>query len=233
MNIDEHPAIAGQLGIQSIPAVIAFADGRAVDGFVGALPESQVKAFIDRMAKAGPEDGGAVNPDDIVAEGTRVLAAGDAATAAEIFAEAVALAPQSAAALAGLARAQIAAGDLDAARKTLAAVPETSTDAAVAGARAELRLAGDVARLPDEASLQARLAANPKDHQARFDLALVRSARGDRSGAADALLEIIGKDRNWQEEKARKQLVDFFAAWGPTDEATLAGRRRLSSLLFA
>jgi putative thioredoxin len=233
MNIDDHPAVASQLGIQSIPAVIAFVAGRAVDGFVGAMPESQVKAFIDRLvAEHGPEPA-AANPDEIVAEGNRVLAEGNAAGAAAIFGRALAVAPQSVPALAGLARTQIAAGDLDAARQTLAAIPETSTDPAAAGARAELRLAGEVAALPDETTLQARLAANPADHQARFDLALLRNARGDRAGATDALLEIVAKDRNWQEQKARKQLVEFFSAWGPTDEATLAGRRRLSSLLFA
>jgi putative thioredoxin len=233
MNIDDHPQIPGQLGIQSIPAVIAFVDGRAVDGFLGAVPESQVKAFIDRIVAAAPTEADAVTPEDIVAEGNRVLAEGNATGAAEIFAEALAMAPQSAAALAGLARTQIAAGNIDAAKKTLAAVPETNTDPAVVSARAELRLSADVAGVADEATLQARLAENPKDHQARFDLALRRNARGDRAGAVDALLEIFAKDRNWQEGKARKQLVEFFDAWGPTDEATISGRRRLSSLLFA
>jgi len=232
MNIDEHPTIAGQLGIQSIPAVIAFVDGRAVDGFIGALPEGQVKAFIDRIGAAAPTDA-APTADEVVAEGSRLLEEGDAATAAEVFAEALALAPQSAAALSGLARAQLANGDVEAAKKTIAAVPENSTDPAVATARAQIRLASEVSGLPDEASLSARLAANPKDHQARFDLALLRNSKSDRQGAVDALLEIMAKDRNWQEEKARKQLLQFFDAWGPADEATLSGRRRLSSLLFA
>jgi putative thioredoxin len=232
MNIDDHPQIPGQLGIQSIPAVIAFVDGRAVDGFLGAVPESQVKAFIDRIAAAAPTDAEAINPEDVVAEGNRVLAEGDPAAAAEIFAEALAMAPQSVAALAGLARTQMAAGNFDAAKKTLAAVPETSTDPAVVSARAELKLSADLAGVPDEASLNARLTANPKDHQARFDLALRKNARGDRDGAIDALLEIFAKDRSWQDGKARKQLVEFFDAWGPTDGATLSGRRRLSSLMF-
>src|SRR3954466_11776361 len=122
---------------------------------------------------------------------------------------------------------------MDAAKKTVAAVPENSTDPAVAAVRAQIRLASEVSDLPDEASLNARLAANPKDHQARFDLALLRNAKGDRQGAVDGLLEIMAKDRTWQEEKARKQLLQFFDAWGPTDDATLSGRRRLSSLLFA
>jgi putative thioredoxin len=231
MNIDDHPAIPGQLGIQSIPAVIAFVDGRAVDGFVGALPESQVKAFIDRLAAGSRAH--AVKPEEIVAEGNRILAEGDAATAAEVFGEALAIDPKSVAAIAGLARAQLAAGNAEGAKTTLAAVPETATDPAIVAARAQIRLAEDTAGLPDEAGLSARLADDPKDHQARFDLARVRNAKGDRRGAAEALLEIIARDRNWQDQKARKQLVEFFDAWGPTDEATLSGRRRLSSLLFA
>jgi putative thioredoxin len=233
MNIDDHPSIAGQLGIQSIPAVIAFVDARPVDGFVGALPESQVKAFIDRLV--GPEAGGGGNDDvaAILAEGDRLLAAGDAAQAAEMYAAARELDPQSVTALAGIARCQIATGDLAAAETTLAAVPAAATDAAVIAARAQLKLAAEAAKLPDAATLAERIAADPKDHQARFELALLLNARGDRAGAIDRLLEIVARDRNWQEEKARKQLVQFFEAWGPTDEATVSGRRRLSSLLFA
>jgi putative thioredoxin len=233
MNIDDHPAIAGQLGIQSIPAVIAFVDGRAVDGFLGAIPEGQVKAFIDRIAAPAPEGADAVKPEDIIAEGNRLLDEGNAPLAAEVFADALALDPQSVAAPAGLARAELAAGHLEAAKKALASIPETSTDPAVLAARAQVRLASEVAALPNEAALEARLAENPKDHQARFDLALLRNAKGDREGATDALLEIFARDRSWQEEKARKQLVQFFEAWGPADAATLSGRRRLSSLLFA
>ena len=233
MNIDEHPSVAGQLGIQSIPAVIAFVDGRAVDGFIGALPESEVKAFIDRVSKGAPAAADEISPEEIVAEGNRLLAEGDTAGAAEIFAQVLAIAPDNLAALAGLAQAQLAAGDRAAAEQTIAAAPADSADPTVAAVRAQLRLAAETAALPDEASLTARIAADGKDYQARFDLALLRNSRGDREGATDALLEIVTKNRSWEDEKARKQLVEFFAAWGPTDEATLAGRRRLSSLLFA
>src|SRR5262249_47033593 len=146
-----------------------------------------------------------VKLEDVLAEGNRLLDEGNAALAAEVFADALAVEPQSVAAMAGLARTQLAAGNLDAAKKTLSAIPEGSTDAAVVTARAQLKLATEVAALPDEASLSAKLAANPKDHQARFDLALLRNAKGDREGATDALLEIFAKDRSWQEEKARKQ----------------------------
>jgi putative thioredoxin len=230
MNIDEHPAVAGQLGIQSIPAVIAFSNGQAVDGFVGALPESQVKAFIERVAgPAGPSDAAL-----LVEEGNRLLETGDLAGAAEHFAAALKSEPQSAPATAGLAGCHLARGDLDAARSTLATLPDSAAnDPAVAGVRAQLDLAAQTAGLGDPAALAARIAANPLDHQARFDLALLLNAEGDREGATDRLLEIIAKDRSWNDEQARKQLVQFFEAWGPTDEATLAGRRRLSALLFA
>jgi putative thioredoxin len=230
MNIDEHPAVAGQLGIQSIPAVIAFSGGQPVDGFVGALPESQVKAFIDRVASQG----GPSEVDQIIAEGNRRLDAGDAAGAAEMFAAALQANSQSVPAIVGLAKCHLAGGNLDAARDTLAALPESAgKDPAVAAMRAQIELAAQTEALGDAASLEARIVADPKDFEARFDLALLLNAKGDREGAVDQLLEIVGKNRSWQDEKARKQLVQFFEAWGPTDEATLAGRRRLSSLLFS
>jgi len=230
MNIDDHPAVAGQLGIQSIPAVIAFQNGQPVDGFVGALPEGQVKQFIERIA--GP--GGPSETEVLIEEGNRRLEAKDIAGAAEHFAAALTADPQSIPALVGLASAHLAAGNLDAARQTLATLPETAAaDPAVAAVRAQIELAAQTAALGDPLALEARLAANPKDHDARFDLALILNARGDREGATDRLLEIVAKDRSWQDEKARKQLVQFFEAWGPMDPATLSARRRLSSLLFA
>jgi putative thioredoxin len=230
MNIDDHPAVAGQLGIQSIPAVIAFSGGQPVDGFVGAIPESQVKAFVDRLA--GPQ--GPSEVDQLVAEGERRLEAGDPPGAAEMFAAALQGNSQSVPAIVGLARCHIAGSNLQAARDTLAALPESAgKDPAVAAVRAQIELAAQTEALGDAAELEARVAADPKDYPARFDLALLLNAEGDREGAVDQLLEIIGKNRSWQDEKARKQLVQFFEAWGPMDEATLSGRRRLSSLLFA
>ncbi len=230
MNIDEHPAVAGQLGIQSIPAVIAFSNGQPVDGFVGALPESQVKAFIERVAgPVGPSDSEA-----LVAAGEELLAAGDTSGAAERFAAVLAAEPQSVLAAAGLARCLVATGELDRARQTLDMLPETAAgDPKVAAARAQLDLATQTAGLGDQSSLEARVAADPGDFQGRFDLALLLNGKGDREGAADQLLEILAKSRSWEDEKARKQLLQFFEAWGPMDEATLAGRRRLSSMLFA
>jgi putative thioredoxin len=230
MNIDDHPAIAGQLGIQSIPAVIAFRDGQPVDGFVGALPEGQVKTFIERLAgPAGPSD-----VELLVEEGNRLLAAKDLAAAAEHFATALATDAGSVQALVGLAGCHLAAGNIDAARQTLVAVPASAAaDPAVGAVRARIDLAAQTAALGDPTALAARIAADPKDHQARFDLALIENARDNREAAIDSLLEIVRRERSWGDEKARKQLVQFFEAWGPTDEATLSGRRRLSSMLFS
>ena len=230
MNIDDHPAIAGQLGIQSIPAVIAFSNGQPVDGFVGALPESQVKAFITRVAgPAGPSGAEA-----LVAEGDQLLAGGDAIGAGDRFAAALKVEPESIPAVAGLARALLAAGEVERARQTLDMLPASAAkEPQVVAVRAQIDLQAQTAGLGDRAPLEAKIAADPNDHQARFDLALLLNAGGDREGAADRLLEIVRKNRSWEEEKARKQLLQFFEAWGPMDEATLAGRRQLSSLLFA
>jgi putative thioredoxin len=230
MNIDDHPAIAGQLGIQSIPAVIAFVNGQAVDGFIGAQPESQVKAFIDRIAgPAGPTESEA-----LIEEAETLFSAGDIDGAADRFAAAMDLEPQSVPAILGLARSFIARNDLERASEHLAMVPEAAAaDPKVAAVRAQLELARQAAALGDTGPLEARIAANPADYQARFDLALLLNSHGDRLGAVEQLLEIQRRDRNWSEEKARKQLLQFFEAWGPMDEATLAGRRRLSSMLFA
>ena len=231
MNIDEHPAIPGQMGIQSIPAVIAFVNGQPVDGFMGALPESQVTAFIERVTKdkIGGDDG----PDPLkVAE--EALAEGDAAGAAEIYAELLAQGPANVPAMAGLARAQVATGSLDQARQTLALVPEAKLgDAAVAAARAALELAEQAKSLGSVADLESKVADNPADHQARYDLAIALNAAGKREDAIDHLITIIKRDRKWNDDGARKQLVQLFDAWGPTDEATISGRKKLSSVLFS
>jgi putative thioredoxin len=230
MNIDDHPAIPGQLGIQSIPAVIAFVNGQPVDGFVGALPESQVKAFIERVA--GPA--GASEIDELVAEAEAVLAAGDIPGAAERFGAVLKAAPETIPAIVGLTRCLILGDDLEHARQTLAMVPASAAnDPAVAAVRAQLELAARTADLGEAGPLEARLAADPADHAARFDLALLLNAKGDRESAADHLLEIMRRNRTWEDEKARKQLLQFFDAWGPMDDATRSGRRRLSSILFS
>ena len=230
MNIDEHPAIPGQMGIQSIPAVIAFVNGQPADGFMGALPESQVTAFLERLTK--DRIGGEAQ--DLLKTADAALAEGDAAGAAEIYAQLLAEDSTNVPALAGLARSYVSTGALDQARQTLAMVPEAKrNDAAVAAARAALELAEQVKTVGPVTELEQKVAANPLDHQARFDLALALNGQGRRQDALDNLIAIVKRDRKWNDDGARKQLVQFFDAWGPTDEATIEGRRRLSSILFA
>jgi putative thioredoxin len=230
MNIDDHPAIPGQMGIQSIPAVIAFVNGQPADGFMGALPEGQVNAFIERLTK------GAVAGDtkDLLAAADAALAEGQVQEAAQVYAELAEEDPSNIAALAGLARCYLAAGDAAKAKETIAKVPEAKrNDAAVAAARAALEVAEQASAVGPADELERKVAANPLDHQARFDLAVALNAGNKRQQAVDHLIEIVRRDRKWNEDGARKQLVQFFEAWGPTDEATVAGRRKLSSILFA
>ena len=230
MNIDEHPSIPGQLGIQSIPAVIAFVNGQPADGFMGALPESQVIAFLERLTK--DKIGGEAK--DMLAGADAALAKGDAAGAAEIYAQILAEDGANTAALAGLVRCYVQTGALDRARQTLAMVPDgKQNDAAVAAARAALELAEQAKTVGPVADLEQKVAANPLDHQARFDLALALNSKGRRHDALENLIAIVKRDRKWNDDGARKQLVQFFDAWGPTDEATIEGRKRLSSILFA
>ncbi|HTP91384.1 MAG TPA: thioredoxin [Xanthobacteraceae bacterium] len=230
MNIDEHPAIPGQMGIQSIPAVIAFVNGQPADGFMGALPESQVVAFLERLTK--DRIGGEAK--DMLKAAEAALADGDATGAAEMYAQLLAEDNTNVQALAGLARCYVETGALEQAKQTLAMVPESKNgDAAVAAARAALELAEQAKTLGPITELEQKVAANPLDHQARFDLALALNGKGRRADALDHLISIVKRDRKWNDDGARKQLVQFFDAWGPTDEATIEGRRRLSSILFA
>jgi putative thioredoxin len=230
MNIDDHPAIPGQMGIQSIPAVIAFVNGQPADGFMGALPESQVVAFLERLTK--DRIGGEAK--DMLKAAETALAEGDAAGAAEIYAHLLAEDSANLPALAGLAKSYVETGALEQARQTLAMVPEAKqNDSAVAAARAALELAEQAKTLGPVTELEQKVAANPLDHQARFDLALALNGTGQRKEALDHLIAIVKRDRKWNDDGARKQLVQFFDAWGPADEATIEGRRRLSSILFS
>jgi putative thioredoxin len=230
MNIDEHPAIPGQMGIQSIPAVIAFVNGQPADGFMGALPESQVMAFLERLTK--DRLGGEAQ--DLLKAADAALIDGDAAGAADLYGQLLAEDNTNVHALAGLARCYVETGALDQARQTLALVPEAKQgEASVAAARAALELAEQAKTLGPLAELEQKVAANPLDHQARFDLALALNSGGRRLEALEQLIAIVKRDRKWNDDGARKQLVQFFDAWGPTDEATIEGRRRLSSILFA
>jgi putative thioredoxin len=197
---------------------------------MGALPESQVKGFIERLVgPAGPSA-----EEDLLAEAAAAAEEGDAAGAAELYAAVLAHDPENVAAIAALAKLHVDLGDVEGAKRFLAMVPAgKEADPAVAGAKAAIDLAEQAASLGDVAQLQQQVAANPLDHQARFDLAVALNARGKREEAVDQLIEIVRRDRNWNEDAARKQLVQFFEAWGPMDEMTIAGRRRLSSVLFA
>jgi putative thioredoxin len=230
MNIDEHPQIPGQLGIQSIPAVIAFTAGKPVDGFMGALPESQVTAFIERLVgPAGPSPA-----EDLLAEAADLAREGDVAGAAELYAALLAQEPDNVTAIVALSKLHLGLGDVEGAKRFLGMVPkDKENDAAVAGARAAIELAEQAASLGDVSELRRKVEADPGDHQSRFDLAIALNARNKREDAVDQLLQIVRRDRAWNEDGARKQLVQFFEAWGPTDPATVAGRKRLSSVLFA
>jgi len=230
MNIDDHPTIPGQMGIQSIPAVIAFVNGQPADGFMGALPESQVLAFIERLTKG--KVGGEAQ--DLMKAAEQALAEGDAQGAADVYAQLIAEDDSNIGAVAGLARCYLAAGEIEQAKQTLDKVPEAKrNDTAYAAARAALEVAQQAGAVGPVGELEKKVAANPLDHQARFDLAVALSAAGKRADAVEHLLEVVRRDRKWNDDGARKQLVQFFEAWGPTDEATIAGRRRLSSILFA
>jgi putative thioredoxin len=231
VNIDESPEIAQQMRIQSIPAVYAFKDGRPVDGFVGALPESQVKQFIKKL-------GGAAGPSPIqeaLEMAKEAFAAGDAGSAANIYSQVLQQDPGNLEAIAGLARVAILRKEFARARELLDRVPQAQAGHAdIAAVRGAL----DLTEAGDKASgavgeLRARLAADPNDHQARLDLATALFAAGEREAAVDELLEIVKRAREWNEQAARKQLVKFFEAMGPTDPLTLAARRRLSSILFS
>jgi putative thioredoxin len=231
MNIDEHPQIPGQMGIQSIPAVIAFADGRPADGFMGALPESQVTAFIDKLTKGMP---GPASVADLLKEAETALNEGDTSTAASIYAEVLQEDSTNIVALAGLARCYVETDAIDQAKQTLAMIPEAKRgEAAVKAVQAAIDLAEQAKSLGPVTELEQKLAANPLDHQARFDLALALNANGDRLNAANHLLDIVKRDRTWNDDGARKQLVQFFEAWGGADDATVEGRKRLSSILFS
>jgi putative thioredoxin len=233
MNIDEHPAIPGQMGIKSIPAVIAFVNGQPADGFMGAVPESQVTAFINKLTAAMP-GAGEPNIAEILQEAEAVLAEGDPTTAASIYAEVLAADATNIAALAGLAKCYMTTGAIEQAKQTLAMVPESKRgEAAVKAVQVSIDLAEQAKTVGPVNELEQKVAANPLDHQARFDLATALNAGGKRSEAIHQLLEIVKRDRKWNEDGARKQLVQFFEAWGPTDEATVDGRKRLSTILFS
>lgn len=243
INIDEHPQIAGQLGVQSIPAVFAFSGGRPVDGFMGAMPEGEVRRFAEKLIAAAPA--GAAQPaggdDSLEAQIAQAIetaqaavAAGELGQAAQIFGMVLQHVPDNVEALVGLADVYLSAGEIEQAKSTLDMVPEDKRTGDAYGALANaIRLKEEASGLSGAATLEAAIAADPDDHQARLDLAVVLNAEGKRLEAAEALVASFKRDRSWNEDAARKKLLELFEAWGPKDPATLKGRRMLSAVLFS
>jgi len=230
VNIDENQTIANQLRIQSIPTVYAFRDGRPLDGFMGAQPESAVKAFVERLL--GEE--AATDAAAAIEAAEKALEAGDLQGAAEVYAGVLQEDPQNVAALAGLAKCYLRTGDVGRAEQTIGLVPPDKVQSAVvASVRAALDLARMAAKAGDTSKLEAKVKAEPANHQARIDYAMALAAAGKKEEAVTQLLDSFRRDRKWKEEAARKQLVQLFDAWGSKDPATIDGRRRLSSILFS
>ena len=229
IDVDANPAYAGQLRVQSIPTVYAFVDGKPVDGFQGAVPESQLKAFIDKLA-GGP----GINSDveQLLSLGAESLSLNDLGGAAQAYAQVLTLEPENESAIAGMARVYLADGDAEQARQTLAMAATDTKNADIISLRAQLSLAS-AAPTGESEALQAAVAANPSDHQARYDLSLAQAASGDFKGAVDSLLTIVAADREWNDQVARKQLLTVFEAAGAASDVARDGRRRLSSILFA
>jgi putative thioredoxin len=238
VNIDENPEIAQQLRIQSIPTVYAFKDGQPVDGFMGALPESQIKAFVTGLAGGGGEHGhgGPGHAEEVLGMADEAFATGDIGTAAQAYGHVLQDDPGNPKAVAGLAACYLKSGDIERAKTTLQLVrPDGAADEAIRAVEAELKLRESAAQAPrgEIEVLQARLAADANDHQARFDLAQALDAGGDREAALNELLEIVRRDRKWNDDAARKHIVTLFEAMGFTDPRTLEARRKLSALLFS
>ena len=239
INIDENPSIAGQLGIQSIPAVFAFAGGRPVDAFLGAIPESEVRRFADKVidaAPAGQPAAGSLEEEirNALEAAGEALAAGDLNQAAQVYGMILQQQPDNATALVGIARVFLAAGQPDQAQAALDDVPEEERKGAdYLSTLSSLKLLTEAAELSETDELARQLEADPDNHQARFDLAVKYNAEGRRVEAAEALVALMKRDRTWNEDGARKKLLELFEAWGPKDPATLKGRRLLSSVLFS
>jgi putative thioredoxin len=237
IDIDKNKALVQQLSqlglpLQSVPTVAAFWQGQIADIFQGALPESEIKRFVEALLKLA---GGSMPSADILADARAALEAGQPELAADGFSALLNQDPENADAWGGLIRALLAMGDEDQAQDALAQVPaKIAEHAEVAGARAALALAAEGRRAAGQiGAITKRLEADPADHEARYELATALNAAGKRLEAAEALLEIVKRDRAWREDGARQQLLKFFEAWGFTDPATIAARRKLSALLFA
>lgn len=237
VNVDENPRTAAQFRAQSIPAVFLVHEGKPYQGFTGALPDSQVKAFVEEIVRAyggaGP-DGAAGGVEEALSLASEALAGGDTSTAAAVFAQVLDAEPDNVAAIAGLARCYLVLGQPDHAREVAAMAPADAKSAELDSVRAALKLSeGGPADDGETAALRSRVQADGDDHAARFALAEALAAKGDLQGASDELLELMRRDRAWDDEAARRRLLTVFEAAGPTSEVTRSGRRRLSSLLFS
>ncbi|WCK15368.1 thioredoxin [Agrobacterium tumefaciens] len=233
LNIDDHPSIPGQLGIQSIPAIVAFLDGRPVDGFMGAVPESQIKQFIDKIA--GPDAGDPkAEIEAVLAQAKQLLADGDHNGAAQLFGAVMQADPENAAAIAGIAECMIAVGQYERASELLSSLPaEVAADAGIQLVSKKIAQYEEARKIGDPVALERDLALDPDNYEARVKLAKVLNAQGRRDEAADHLLYVMRKDRTFDDDGARRQLLEFFEAWGFKDPASVAGRRKLSAILFS
>ena len=233
MNIDDHPSIPGQLGIQSIPAVIAFVDGRPVDGFMGAVPESQVRQFIDRIAgPAGADQDAEI--ESVLGEAETLLAEGNIQDAAQLYGAVLQADPENVKAAGGMMQCLIAMGETARASQMLASILEDlAKDAAIQAVAKKLEQIEEARKLGDPLALEHDLALHPDNHEARMKLAKILNVQGQREEAAEHLLMIMRKDRSFDDDGARRQLLQFFDVWGPKDPATIAARRKLSSILFS
>ena len=233
LNIDDHPSIPGQLGIQSIPAIVAFQDGRPVDGFMGAVPESQIREFIDKIAGPAVDDPQA-EIDAALAEAKQLLADGDHQGAAQLFGFVMQVDPENTTAVAGIADCMIALGEYQRATDLLASVPEElRADPAIEAVLKKLAQYEEARLLGDPTALERELSTNPDNHEARIKLAKILNAQGRRDEAADQLLTVMRKDRTFEDDGARKQLVEFLEGWGFKDPSSVTARRKLSSILFS
>lgn len=229
MNIDEHPEIAGQLGIRSIPAVIAFKQGQPMDGFVGAQTEGQIKTFLERIA--GPAEDGV---SELMEQAAAAHQAGQYDQALMLYSEVLQRDPENIEAVGALGMVSLSAGDVEAAKDLFAQVPEAMrAEPPIEALGKAIALADQAAALGGAADLKQKVDADPNDHQARFDLAVALAGEGDKEGAVAALCEILRREREWNEGAARQELMNFFEAWGPKDPATALGRRKMASILFA
>lgn len=231
IDVDRNQMLAQQMRVQSIPAVFAFVNGQPVDGFMGAQTPAQVKAFIERVGAMG---GGGAGLEEALAAAEQMLAEGAVTDAAQTYAAVLGEDEGNVAALAGLARAHLALGDLDKAQAVLDLVPpERAGDPLVAAVRAQIELLAASADVGEAAELRAALDRDPDDHQARYDLAIALAAGGDAEGAIDMLIELFRRDREWNEGAARTQLFKLFESLGPKSAVAQKGRRGLSSMIFA